>query len=89
MSQLSQLLDFSSLDAGISGRVLTNPYELAMRLGWSSAFIWGMQSMDIDQQVESFLSQWIPGAVSEAVSTAIVCGASDLLGAEARRIIGY
>jgi hypothetical protein len=87
---VSNLFDLSTLGGvGLTGQSLTNPYELAMRLGWSSLMIWGLQSMDVDQQVEGFLAQYLPAAPSQAVATAVVCGAADIAGSEARRIVGY
>jgi hypothetical protein len=87
---LTSLTDLQSLGGvGLTGQSLTNLPELAMRLGYSSLVIWGLQSAGVDQQLEGFLSQWIPEAPALAVSTATVAGASDILGAEIRRVIGY
>jgi len=88
---LTQLNDLSNLGGvGLTGASLTNLPELAMRLGYSSLVVWGLQSAGVDQQLEAFLSQWIPEAPALAVSTAAVAGASDILGAEIRKVVvGY
>ena len=93
MTQLFASLPDLSLNTlqgvGLSGPALTNPVELAMRLGFGSVAVWGLQSAGIDQQIEGFLAQYLPPQVAMAVSTTAVCGAGDILGGELRRITGY
>lgn len=87
---LTTLSDFSTLGGtGLSGSDLSNPVELAMKVGWTSLGIWALQSAGVDQQIEGFLAQYLPSAPSLALSTAVTCGLADIAGAEARRITGY
>jgi hypothetical protein len=85
---LTQLTDFSTLGGtGLTGQSLTDPYEVLMRLGWTSLGIWGLQSAGVDQQIEGFLAQYLPPNVSMAMSTAVTCGISDIASAAARRAV--
>ena len=85
-----ELLDVSKIQGqGVTGADLTNPLNLIQKLGYSFLGTWALYVLGADQMVFDGMRQLVvPDPVAAPASAVVIQAGADLIGGEARRIVG-